>query len=364
MPLGTRLAGTGTGILLVFAFHLPLKVFRAGSFGVILFFVLSGFLITTIILRELDDKGTLSFARFYLRRARRLLPALGLVVLAHLVLQLTLLGEPDQWWPRTWPVLAYVSNYASIAGADMAHMAHTWSLAIEEHFYLLWPVSLVFMPRRLRFRITVSLAVGFILWRLGLLLAGVPDIRIYFATDTNAFAPLLGCALAVGHRENRIPAPSAHQAVLSLAALLIAACLPLHYTDRRLLWATVPVALLSVIVLHTALSSPPRWLENPILRWFGMISYGLYLWHFMLISLPWERWSIPPLLGMIATPIAAAWLSWRFVEAPLLGSTGGLRHHLKPVSMTEDLRTPAAELTYSPHTVRLDDPFERKPQAE
>jgi peptidoglycan/LPS O-acetylase OafA/YrhL len=308
----------GIAILLVFAFHLPLKVFRAGSFGVILFFVLSGFLISTIILRELDEKGSLSFRHFYLRRARRLLPALGIVVVAHLILQLTVLDEPHRWWARTWPVLAYVSNYGSIAGMSMGHMAHTWSLAIEEHFYLLWPLSLVLMPRRLRFRMTVSLAVGFIIWRSGLLLAGVPDIRIYFGTDTNAFAPLLGCALAVGYRENRLPAPAPNQAALSIAAVLFAASLPLHYSDRRVLWATVPVALLSVVALHAALSSPPAWLENPVLRWFGMISYGLYLWHYMVISLLWDRLPIPELYGMIATPIAAAWLSWRFVEAPLL----------------------------------------------
>lgn len=308
----------GIAILLVFAFHLPLQVFRAGSLGVILFFVLSGFLITTILLKESDRNGRVNLRRFYTRRARRLLPALLLVVVAHLILQITVLGEEEFWWARTWPVLGYVANYSVIAGVDMAHMAHTWSLAIEEHFYLLWPATLMLIPARWRFPVTGGLAVGFILWRLALLVAGAPNIRIFFASDTNAFAPLLGCALAVGFHERRFPSPGRNVSVLSTAILIIAACLPIDFTDRRLLWAAMPAAIIAALAIHAALFQPASWLENRTLRWFGMISYGLYLWHFMLISLHWERQPLPPLLLMIVTPVVAAWLSWKYVEAPIL----------------------------------------------
>lgn len=311
----------GIAILLVFAFHLPLQIFRAGSYGVILFFVLSGFLITTILLRELDDTGSVNLRRFYARRARRLIPALLLVIVGYLVLELTVLDEPNRWWERTWPVLAYVSNYSAVAGVNLVHLAHTWSLAIEEHFYLLWPAILVLLlPRRRRFQIAAGLAVGFMLWRLGLLATGARDARVYFATDTNVFAPLLGCALAIGFHEKRLPALSSNSNVsaLSTAALIAVANLPVDFTDRRLLWGAVPIGLLGVVAIHAALQRPSAWLENRVLRWFGTISYGLYLWHYMLISLPWERLPLPPLLGMTATPIALAWLSWKFVEAPLL----------------------------------------------
>jgi len=313
----------GLAILLVFGFHLPVGLFRAGSYGVILFFVLSGFLITTILLRELDDIGTVSFRHFYGRRARRLFPALLVVVIAHLLLQLTVLDEPERWWDRSWPVLAYVSNYVQAAGAQLVHMAHTWSLAVEEHFYLLWPVMLVAMPRRWRFAVTCGLVAAFAMWRLGLLVTGASHDRVYFATDTNAFAPLLGCALAIGFHEKKIPASTRNISALSTAALIITAFIPWHYYDRRLLYGTLPVAVLAAVAIHAALFTPAPWLENGVLRWFGRISYGLYLWHYMLIALPWERLPTPPLLAMIATPIAAAWISWRFVEAPLLGRRPG-----------------------------------------
>ena len=309
----------GLAILMVFGFHLPIGAFRAGSYGVIVFFVLSGFLITTILLRELDAHDRIDLRRFFLRRARRLFPALIVVVAAHLVLQFTILGEPEHWWERSWPVLAYVSNYVQSAGAQLVHMAHTWSLAIEEHFYLLWPVTLIVLPRRWRFPVTCALFVAFAAWRLSLLTGGAPHDRIYFATDTNAFAPLLGCALAIGVHEKRIPVASSNVCSLSTAALLLAACIPWHYYDRRLLYFAVPISVLAATAVYGAVSGPPDWLHHPVLVWFGTISYGLYLWHYMMISLPWENLRpVPPLFSMIMAPIALAWLSWHFIEAPLI----------------------------------------------
>ena len=310
----------GLAILMVFGFHLPFGPFRAGSYGVILFFVLSGFLITTILLRELDQSNRVNLRRFYGRRARRLLPALIVVVIAHLIIQLTILGDPEEWWGRTWPVLAYISNYAELSGTPLWHMTHTWSLAVEEHFYLLWPLLLLAMPRRWRLRGTCALALAFVLWRLGFLLTGMPRDRIYFATDTNAFAPLVGCALAMLFHERRLPTPGSNVSALSTGVLIVVACIPWQYDDRRLLYGALPVAMLAAGAIYGALLRPASWLENPLLRWFGKISYGLYLWHYMIISLPWEQiLPIPPSIPMIAVPIVLAGLSWRFVEAPLLG---------------------------------------------
>jgi peptidoglycan/LPS O-acetylase OafA/YrhL len=331
----------GVAILLVFGFHLPWGAFRAGSYGVVLFFVLSGFLITTILLRELHREAKVSLRRFYARRARRLLPALVVAVVAHLVLQLTVLGEPERWWERTWPVLGYMSNFVTMAGVNLMHMTPTWSLAIEEHFYLLWPVVLILIPARWRLRVTAGLAGILLLWRVTLLATGAPDVRVSFGTDTNAFALLLGCALAIAFHEGRLPTPPRHTSAFATAALVAIACIPVHYTDRRVLWGTAPVAILSGLAIYAALFEPFRWLETKVLRWFGTISYGLYLWHFMMINLPWDVMPLRPLFWMTSSSILAAWLSWRVVEEPFLRSRPVGRH--RPAMSPSDVAGPVMQ---------------------
>jgi peptidoglycan/LPS O-acetylase OafA/YrhL len=118
----------------------------------------------------------------------------------------------------------------------------------------------------------------------------------------------------------------------------MAAAIAWHYYDRRLLYLTVPVAVLAAVAIHGALFKPAVWLENPVLRWFGKVSYGLYLWHYMIIALPWEQLlPIPPEIPMVAVPIALAGLSWRFIEAPLLGR----KPQTEPSPRAQEFRTPA-----------------------
>ena len=308
----------GVAILLVFAFHLPLDVFRAGSYGVTVFFVLSGFLITNILLDELRPKERVELRWFYGRRAARLLPALLLVVLGHLILQITVLGEPERWWERTWPVLAYVANLAAVAGADLVHMSHTWSLAIEEHFYILWPLILVAIKPRWRQVSAWTLAIGFAAWRLALLLGGAGSVRVFFSTDTNAFALLLGCALAITYLERPPREMGRNISTISVGSVILASTIPWDFADRRLLYLAIPVAALAAVSVWALLATPNTWLEFPLLRWFGRISYGLYLWHFVLISMPWELWPVPVILPMVLTPIAAAAISYYLMEAPVL----------------------------------------------
>ena len=308
----------GVAILLVFAFHLPLDVFRAGSYGVTVFFVLSGFLITSILLDELRTKGRVELRWFYGRRAARLLPALLLVVLGHYILQVTVLGEPEMWWGRTWPVLAYVANFVAVGGTELVHMSHTWSLAIEEHFYVLWPLILIAIKPRWRLVGAWGLAVGFAAWRLVLLLMGASNVRVFFSTDTNAFALFLGCALAVTYLERPPREIGRNVSTISLGSLILASTIPWDFADRRLLFLSIPVAALAATAVWALVATPNRWLELPLLRWFGRISYGLYLWHFVLISMPWERLPIPVILPMVLTPIAVATASYYLVEAPLL----------------------------------------------
>jgi peptidoglycan/LPS O-acetylase OafA/YrhL len=308
----------GVAILLVFAFHLPLDVFRAGSFGVTVFFVLSGFLITNILLKELRTKKGVELRWFYGRRAARLLPALLLVILGHLILQVTVLGEPERWWERTWPVLGYVANFVTVSGTDLVHMSHTWSLAIEEHFYILWPLILVAIKPKWRLASAWTLAVGFAGWRLALLLAGAENVRVFFSSDTNAFALLLGCALAITYLERPPREIGRNVSTISVGSVILASTIPWDFADRRLLYLAIPVAALAAVAVWALIAAPNSWLEFPLLRWFGRISYGLYLWHFVLISLPWERWPVPIILPMVITPIAAAAISYYLLEAPVL----------------------------------------------
>ncbi|MGH8928264.1 MAG: acyltransferase family protein, partial [Acidimicrobiia bacterium] len=132
------------------------------------------------------------------------------------------------------------------------------------------------------------------------------------------FAPLLGCMVAIGIYEGRFRHPTRNLSALTVAVLIAAACLPLHFADRRLLWGAIPIGATAALAIPASLHQPASWLNSRVLRWFGKISYGLYLWHYMLISMPWERLPLPTLIPMTVTPIAAAALSWYFLEGPLL----------------------------------------------
>jgi peptidoglycan/LPS O-acetylase OafA/YrhL len=211
-----------------------------------------------------------------------------------------------------------VSNYVLENGGDLLHMTHTWSLAIEEHFYLIWPLALIAIPARRRLAAVWVIALAFAAWRLGLLAFGGDVRRIYYLTDTNAFAPLLGCALAINHHQGRLRAIGSNASAISVAALVVFAMFPWDSADRRLLYLAVPVALLAVVAIWSALETPVGWLKNRFLGWFGKISYGLYLWHAILIPLPWQEWRIDPLLPMVMVPIAVAAGSFYLLEAPLL----------------------------------------------
>jgi peptidoglycan/LPS O-acetylase OafA/YrhL len=123
-----------------------------------------------------------------------------------------------------------------------------------------------------------------------------------------------------------------------VVALIALAMLPWDSADRRLLYLAVPVALLAIVAIWSALETPVRWLENGLLRWFGKISYGLYLWHAVLIPLPWHELGIHPLIPMVAVPIAIASASFYLLEAPLLAEWRRYELRRRPTRIT---RAPA-----------------------
>jgi len=290
-----------------------------GGAGVTLFFVLSGFLITGLLLEERTATGGIKLAGFYGRRVRRLAPAL--VALVAVVVALgQFLGSWWFEWTDLPPVLLYYGNWieAGHPGPDVAlgALSITWSLAVEEQFYTLWPVIVLALGRRRRIVVlALALAAASLFCRVQLLDATA--VRVYYGSDTTAFALLVG-AIAVGFRLGG-GRGRCRTWVLAPATGVIAWCLswPLQ-AEVKLGLPLVAVASVAVIWACTGEGSVPL-LELRALRWLGSRSYGLYLWHGPLLwamrdhfGMPWQGVS---LLG-VPVSLLVAEASWRFVESP------------------------------------------------
>ena len=327
----------GVAVLSVLLYHS--SVIRGGFLGVDVFFTLSGFLITSLLLEEHAATGTVDIWRFYVRRALRLLPALlvFLVFWGGMFLALT----PPSFWPRAGgyvlAVLCYVANWTVIYWMPIGIFGHTWSLAIEEQFYLVWPVALVLLvrlvrrPTRIAAVLTLAAAASLV-WRLSLVLAGASFRRTYAGTDTHADGLLVGAALAVllaggwlnvgasGGVRRRVAAVSA----IGLAGLLLTAVpVPGHAYGVSALAALATAG----IILHigTQGSLVARLLESAWLVRIGWVSYGVYLWHFPVfvyvgvLRQPGEAAAplFPSTLAWAVT-FAAALASYFLIERPLL----------------------------------------------
>jgi peptidoglycan/LPS O-acetylase OafA/YrhL len=306
----------GVAILLVIAFHF--FGVTGGATGVDVFFVLSGFLITTLLLEERSASGRVDLLAFYKRRVRRLFPALGAVMVVYLVATAAV-GEN-----RILVALAgisYVANILLASGSSIfrgSGLVHLWSLAEEEQFYLVWPMLLLLV---VRFRRAVLLlAVGYVLlsaWRAGLSLHGVPPYRIYDGADTRATALVAGAGLAIyRHRRGLIVGEGAGQ---------LAACVLLggvFFGWAVDFWPTVgqPVFELGVVLLIAAAlneTSMARGLTTRPLVWVGERSYSIYLWQVAGGACVYVLGSgvLPTITALVVTFVCAD-LSYRFVETP------------------------------------------------
>jgi peptidoglycan/LPS O-acetylase OafA/YrhL len=282
---------------MVVGYHVDKELVPAGFWGVILFFVLSGYLITRLLCAEMDRNNRVDIRSFYFKRALRLLPALAVLALVVLLVFRT-------EWATVVPALGYYANYARIGGADIGILTHTWSLAVEEHFYLVWPLVIGLVPARRRLRTIGLLAVAAIAWR-AVAIGIMSPSWVYNATDTNAAALLVGCYLGVARpREWRL-------ARWSVPALLALMFLPVFGEDGpALLWGGFAAIALGVGAIQYA-HTRPSWLETPLLVWLGKISYGLYLWHYVFIR------SDLPTGPALVFAVAAAAASWYLVEEPV-----------------------------------------------
>ncbi len=331
------------GVLL---YHADLGI-SGGFLGVESFFVLSGFLITALLLAEWREHGRIELRAFWLRRARRLLPALFLVLAGTLALATMLLpGEAAELHDDVLAALLYVTNWQLIFSGQSyfdpalrpSLFQHLWSLAIEEQFYLLWPLLFAAGMRFLRasgLRLaTLGVAVGSIALMAALYEPGADPSRLYYGTDTRAGGLLLGAALAMFWTPGPAPArprPGAGRLLDGIGALALAGLIggylwiyeahPLLYRGGFALVAIVTAALI-VVATHPRARLVPVALGWAPLRWIGVRSYGIYLWHwpvFMVtrpyLDVPLDGW---PLLALrLVAVLGLAALSYHFIELPV-----------------------------------------------
>jgi peptidoglycan/LPS O-acetylase OafA/YrhL/Flp pilus assembly protein TadD len=288
-------------ILMVIAYHD--YALRGGFLGVDVFFVLSGFLITSILLREWATSGSIQLPRFYLRRFLRLAPALCLFVFVVWAVTHWIQPGLSGLLSGRWAVLAllYISNVAIAFGREypLGEVSICWSLALEEQFYLLWPLSLRTLLRRRLSRNAIALILAaFVAGALGLrylLLASHPGdpglwLRVYFGPDTRGDGLLMGCMLALLFRHPPSGRLASATVLGGAAGAGVLAYLAFtrdiaDFVAHPLLFSVSAAAAVLVILGALTPGLLKRALELPLLVWVGQLSYSLYLWHSVSISI-------------------------------------------------------------------------------
>jgi peptidoglycan/LPS O-acetylase OafA/YrhL len=336
------------GVLL---YHAGVAWLPGGFLGVDVFFVLSGFLITSLLLAERGATGRIDLPRFWIRRARRLLPAAFLVIGVS-VIAAALLAPGDLARTRADALasLVYANNWHQLLG-DHSYFAaferpslllHLWSLAVEEQFYLLWPLALGACLSRIGRRgaawVTLAAALASAVLMATLFEPGGDPSRVHFGTDTHASGLLAGALLAFARPLGRLRLPRRRSAlvvvdaggIVALAVLLLAMT---GWTDYDagvyrggLALIAVAATVLIVAAVHPA-SRVARALAAAPLVWIGVRSYGIYLWHWPVIALTRPGVDVHGprpviVLGQVALTVTLAAASYRWVERPLRTGAG------------------------------------------
>jgi len=339
-------------VFAVVAYHIgttsSADVLRGGYLGVDVFFVLSGYLITSLLVVEAQRNGSISIKNFYIRRARRLLPALfALLLVVTAVGAFWLPGQAAQLkgdvlaslgYFQNWWLIIQSSSYFGTAGDRPPMLTHLWSLAVEEQYYLVWPLVLIFFAKIRAARpvmlffvlagVAASTYVG-----LRLFVPFADPSRVYYGTDTRALAPLLGAALAIAVRpwlhRTRLPGGTRRALdTLGVIALLglagIAASLG-DQDDRLYQGGFLVIAALAAVVVGVA-GHPDTGLGRALgtqpLRYLGERSYAIYLWHWPVclvtrpgVDVPVTGWANGALRVGIA--IVLAEISYQLIEKPI-----------------------------------------------
>ena len=343
VPFGYRPALDGVrtvAVYLVLAFHAGMSTFSNGFLGVDLFFVLSGYLITSILVVELSSTGRLRFRKFYARRFRRLLPASAvLLVVGSLVslgtqpitARLGFAGDARSaaLYVANWHYVAVARDYFA-EGTQSSPFLHFWSLSIEEQFYVVFPVLLLVVWRVSRGRRHVVASTVAALAAASLaaqVVLGADDVtRAYYGTDTRIYQILLGCGLAVATRLYGVRIGRRFADVVALGSLgalvvLSTSVVDMGISTRGILAAVLSTLLIAGLEGETTIAT--RCASAPAFVHLGRISYGTYLWHWPVIVALGLVVETPPWVTAIAATILAtalAELSAVAIEMPVRSS--------------------------------------------
>ena len=336
-------------VIMVLSYHLKLSLFKSGFLGVTVFFVLSGYLITGILISEVEEEGTIDMKNFWLRRIRRLVPAVMsmavVIIFVSAVVNRIIFTKGCKdflasvlGFNNWWQIFNKVS-YFEAAGVT-SPFTHCWSLAIETQFYLIYPLILLGIDKLAKSRGEGRAKRGLLFAGVTLLLALISVIlmivlfdpqkdasRVYYGTDTRAFSLLFGALLAILWEYRMVPrrlSASVNMVVgsVSFAALLV---MTIAINGSSNFWyrgGQFVGTILTVLMVY-AVSGRKTWLSrflsNPVLKWIGDRSYSIYLWHYPIILLISKgikaSWWIT--LIEIVLSVVLAELSYRFIETPI-----------------------------------------------
>jgi peptidoglycan/LPS O-acetylase OafA/YrhL len=315
----------------------PNSLFAGGYVGVDVFFVISGFLISSQLIREIDGTGRLRLARFYARRVRRLLPAAFLVLVFVATAAYLLVPRPQ--WPAygreiTASALYWQNWLVATKPGDptlFTALQHYWSLSVEEQFYLCWPLLLLVLfkiPAKVRF--TGIAVVGLASLAFSVYLTGANQYVAYLITPVRVWEFALGAVVAMAGTKLELPRIAANLASLAgMAAMLFAVYVFDGHSEFPGALALVPAVGAALVIAGG--TSPHRQWHTPVTSWapvqlVGDLSYSLYLWHWPLIVLAGYAFpgavaggtlSTPVCIAIVAASLALAYLSTRFVEDPI-----------------------------------------------
>ncbi|MGC5585126.1 acyltransferase family protein [Ornithinimicrobium sp. W1665] len=327
----------GLAVVAVLIFHALPTVSPNGFAGVDIFFVLSGFLITSLLLRERATTGRVSLRHFYMRRILRLDPALIMAAMGVLLLA-WLDGELREALPGVASALVYMSHVTIALGVDSGLLSHTWTLSLEEHYYLYWPVVLLGLLRGGWWRwVAIAGLVALALMVIPGLLPGTLS-GMYWRGLTMMIGSVVGVLL---HWRRTLVKGDRWGALGSWGLLLLAVVVlaPIHLPTALSRGPLGLPALLSVVVILGFVGTPDsmgaRALSLPVFTWVGKRAYGLYLYHFPIILSPlvpgtFERLGVDAplvvdLIVALGLTILVAWGSYRWVEVPFLRMKGRFR---------------------------------------
>ena len=336
-------------VIMVLAYHLKLALFKSGFLGVTVFFVLSGYLITGILISEVEEEGTIDLKNFWLRRIRRLVPAVMsmavVIIFVSAVVNKIIFTKGCKdflasvlGFNNWWQIFNKVS-YFEAAGVP-SPFTHCWSLAIETQFYLIYPLILLGIYKLVKSRGEGRANRGLLFAGVTLLLALISVIlmivlfdpqqdasRVYYGTDTRAFSLLFGALLAILWEYRMVPRrlSASVNMVLGSVSFAVLLVMTIAINGSSNFWyrgGQFFGTILTVLMVY-AVSGRKTWLSrflsNPVLKWIGDRSYSIYLWHYPIILLISKgikaSWWIT--LIEIVLSVVLAELSYRFIETPI-----------------------------------------------